>query len=91
MAAAATFDAVIIGAGFVMAFISAVVDSTAPLTVNGVSFDTGGSRVTFASGMAAMTAALLCQLRTGDHVVTAKAAFGSGRGSSSGGISPLLI
>lgn len=32
-----------------------------------------------ASGMAAMTAALLCQLRVGDHVVTAKAAFGSCR------------
>jgi len=32
-----------------------------------------------ASGMAAMTAALLCQLKAGDHVVTAKAAFGSCR------------
>lgn len=32
-----------------------------------------------ASGMAAMTAALLCQLETGDHVVSAKAAFGSCR------------
>ena len=32
-----------------------------------------------ASGMAAMTAALLCQLETGDHVVAAKAAFGSCR------------
>ncbi len=32
-----------------------------------------------ASGMAAMTAALLCQLKTGDHVVAAKAAFGSCR------------
>ena len=32
-----------------------------------------------ASGMAAMTAALLCQLQTGDHVVAAKAAFGSCR------------
>ena len=32
-----------------------------------------------ASGMAAMTAALLCQLSTGDHVVAAKAAFGSCR------------
>ncbi len=30
-----------------------------------------------ASGMAAMTAALLCQLQTGDHVVAARAAFGS--------------
>lgn len=32
-----------------------------------------------ASGMAAMTAALLCQLQTGDHVVAARAAFGSCR------------
>ena len=32
-----------------------------------------------ASGMAAMTAALLCQLSTGDHVVSARAAFGSCR------------
>ncbi|MGE4411603.1 MAG: aminotransferase class I/II-fold pyridoxal phosphate-dependent enzyme, partial [Sphingobium sp.] len=32
-----------------------------------------------ASGMAAMTAALLCQLSAGDHVVAAKAAFGSCR------------
>jgi O-succinylhomoserine sulfhydrylase len=32
-----------------------------------------------ASGMAAMTTALLCQLKTGDHVVAAKAAFGSCR------------
>lgn len=32
-----------------------------------------------ATGMAAMTAALLCQLRTGDHVVAARAAFGSCR------------
>ncbi|ABC63750.1 trans-sulfuration enzyme family protein [Erythrobacter litoralis] len=32
-----------------------------------------------ASGMAAMTAALLCQLSTGDHIVSAKAAFGSCR------------
>ena len=32
-----------------------------------------------ASGMAAMTAALLCQLETGDHVVAARAAFGSCR------------
>jgi O-succinylhomoserine sulfhydrylase len=32
-----------------------------------------------ATGMAAMTAALLCQLQMGDHVVAAKAAFGSCR------------
>jgi O-succinylhomoserine sulfhydrylase len=32
-----------------------------------------------ASGMAAMTAALLCQLRAGDHLVGGKAAFGSCR------------
>ncbi len=32
-----------------------------------------------ATGMAAMTAALLCQLSVGDHVVAAKAAFGSCR------------
>ena len=32
-----------------------------------------------ASGMAAMTAALLCQLKTGDHVVAGRAAFGSCR------------
>jgi O-succinylhomoserine sulfhydrylase len=32
-----------------------------------------------ATGMAAMTTALLCQLQTGDHVVVAKAAFGSCR------------
>ena len=32
-----------------------------------------------ASGMAAVTAALLCYLRTGDHVVAAKAMFGSCR------------
>jgi len=32
-----------------------------------------------ATGMAAMTAALLCQLKTGDHVVSARAAFGSCR------------
>lgn len=32
-----------------------------------------------ATGMAAMTAALLCQLSAGDHVVSAKAAFGSCR------------
>jgi O-succinylhomoserine sulfhydrylase len=32
-----------------------------------------------ATGMAAMTTALLCQLQTGDHVVAAKAAFGSCR------------
>jgi O-succinylhomoserine sulfhydrylase len=30
-----------------------------------------------ATGMAAMTTALLCQLQTGDHVVAARAAFGS--------------
>jgi O-succinylhomoserine sulfhydrylase len=34
---------------------------------------------TQASGMAAMTAALLCQLSVGDHVVAARAAFGSCR------------
>lgn len=34
---------------------------------------------TMASGMAAMTAALLCQLATGDHVVAGRAAFGSCR------------
>ncbi len=32
-----------------------------------------------ASGMAAMTAALLCQLETGDHVVASRALFGSCR------------
>jgi O-succinylhomoserine sulfhydrylase len=32
-----------------------------------------------ASGMAAVTASLLCQLKTGDHVVSAKALFGSCR------------
>ena len=32
-----------------------------------------------ASGMAAMTAALLCQLSAGDHVIAARAAFGSCR------------
>jgi O-succinylhomoserine sulfhydrylase len=32
-----------------------------------------------ASGMAAMTTALLCQLQTGDHVVAGRAAFGSCR------------
>ncbi len=32
-----------------------------------------------ATGMAAMTAALLCQLSAGDHVVSARAAFGSCR------------
>ena len=32
-----------------------------------------------ATGMAAMTTALLCQLKTGDHVVAGKAAFGSCR------------
>jgi O-succinylhomoserine sulfhydrylase len=34
---------------------------------------------TQASGMAAMTAALLCQLSAGDHMVSARAAFGSCR------------
>jgi len=34
---------------------------------------------TMASGMAAMTAALLCQLSQGDHVVAGRAAFGSCR------------
>ena len=34
---------------------------------------------TMASGMAAMTAALLCQLQQGDHVVAGRAAFGSCR------------
>jgi O-succinylhomoserine sulfhydrylase len=34
---------------------------------------------TMASGMAAMTAALLCQLVTGDHIVAGRAAFGSCR------------
>ena len=34
---------------------------------------------TQASGMAAMTAALLCQLSAGDHCVAARAAFGSCR------------
>ena len=34
---------------------------------------------TMATGMAAMTAALLCQLQTGDHVVAGRAAFGSCR------------
>src|SRR5438552_1440522 len=32
-----------------------------------------------ASGMSAMTAALLCQLSAGDHIVAARAAFGSCR------------
>src|SRR3546814_8789303 len=32
-----------------------------------------------ATGMAAMTTALLCQLSAGDHIVAAKAAFGSCR------------
>ena len=32
-----------------------------------------------ASGMAAMTAALLCQLKAGDHIVAGRAAFGSCR------------
>jgi O-succinylhomoserine sulfhydrylase len=34
---------------------------------------------TMATGMAAMTAALLCQLQTGDHLVAGRAAFGSCR------------
>ncbi|WP_066799133.1 trans-sulfuration enzyme family protein [Sphingomonas soli] len=34
---------------------------------------------TMASGMAAMTAALLCQLEAGDHLVAGRAAFGSCR------------
>lgn len=34
---------------------------------------------TMASGMAAMTAALLCQLKAGDHLVGGRAAFGSCR------------
>jgi O-succinylhomoserine sulfhydrylase len=34
---------------------------------------------TMASGMAAMTAALLCQVQSGDHVVAGRAAFGSCR------------
>src|ERR1044071_4319935 len=34
---------------------------------------------TMASGMAAMTAALLCQLEAGDHLVGGRAAFGSCR------------
>lgn len=34
---------------------------------------------TMATGMAAMTAALLCQLQNGDHVVAGRAAFGSCR------------
>jgi O-succinylhomoserine sulfhydrylase len=34
---------------------------------------------TMATGMAAMTAALLCQLEQGDHIVAGKAAFGSCR------------
>ena len=38
----------------------------------------GAARAT-ASGMAAVTAALLCHLRAGDHVVAAKALFGSCR------------
>ena len=38
-----------------------------------------GACRTQASGMAAMTAALLCQLSAGDHVVGARAAFGSCR------------
>lgn len=38
-----------------------------------------GSARCMASGMAAMTAALLCQLSAGDHLVGARAAFGSCR------------
>jgi len=38
----------------------------------------GAARAT-ASGMAAVTASLLCQLNAGDHVVAAKALFGSCR------------
>jgi O-succinylhomoserine sulfhydrylase len=34
---------------------------------------------TMATGMAAMTAALLCQLQSGDHIVQGRAAFGSCR------------
>ncbi|MDF7776661.1 aminotransferase class I/II-fold pyridoxal phosphate-dependent enzyme [Sphingomonas sp. AOB5] len=34
---------------------------------------------TMATGMAAMTAVLLCQLQTGDHIVAGRAAFGSCR------------
>ncbi|MBA3837860.1 MAG: O-succinylhomoserine sulfhydrylase, partial [Zymomonas sp.] len=34
---------------------------------------------TMATGMAAMTAALLCQVQSGDHVVAGRAAFGSCR------------
>ncbi|URW76015.1 aminotransferase class I/II-fold pyridoxal phosphate-dependent enzyme [Sphingomonas donggukensis] len=34
---------------------------------------------TMATGMAAMTAALLCQLESGDHIVAGRAAFGSCR------------
>ncbi|WP_407829823.1 PLP-dependent transferase, partial [Staphylococcus aureus] len=32
-----------------------------------------------ASGMAAVTAAIMCQLRAGDHIVAARALFGSCR------------
>ena len=32
-----------------------------------------------ASGMAAVTAAILCQLKAGDHIVAARALFGSCR------------
>jgi len=39
----------------------------------------GNGAVAFASGMAAISAALLCQLRAGDHVVSARALFGSCR------------
>ena len=38
----------------------------------------GAARAT-ASGMAAVTAAFLCHLKAGDHVVAAKALFGSCR------------
>jgi O-succinylhomoserine sulfhydrylase len=38
-----------------------------------------GAARSAATGMAAVTAALLCQLRAGDHVVAAKALFGSCR------------
>jgi O-succinylhomoserine sulfhydrylase len=38
-----------------------------------------GACRTMATGMAAMTAALLCQLQTGDHLVAGRAAFGSCR------------
>ena len=44
---------------------------------------------TQATGMAAMTAALLCQLSAGDHVVAAKAAFGSCRWLGDSPLPPL--